>query len=280
MPRRRKDDDLLGVLFLVYRERPWWVPLIVSAIVYLLMRLGTLVSLASTPQNPLDQLGTLFAPYAAVLVLLPALPAAWHKWRRRELVDRQRGLDTLREMTWREFETLVGEAYRRQGYAVEETGGGGPDGGVDLILRRGGETVLVQCKHWKQKKVSSPTVRELRGAVARDRATRGIFVTLDDFTEDARAEALGQPPLELVNGAALLLLIQGVQQGAQAPTSQAVPTAAAAPVVEAAAPDAPPTCPACARSMQKKRAKRGPNSGSEFWGCPAFPDCRGTRPLN
>jgi len=279
MPRRRKDDDLLGVLFLVYRETPWWVPLLVSAVVYGGLRL---TPLAFPPENPLRLLGALFAPYAAVLVLLPALPAAWHKWRRRELVDRQRGLDTLREMTWREFEKLVGEAYRRQGYAVEETGGGGPDGGVDLILRRGGETVLVQCKHWKQKKVSSPTVRELRGAVARDRATRGIFVTLGDFTEDARAEALKQPPVELVNGAALLLLIQGVQQGAQAPGRQtSVPTAAAAvPIVEAAAPDAPPTCPVCARPMRKKMAGRGPNQGNEFWGCPAFPNCRGTRPLN
>lgn len=277
MPRRRKDDDLLGVLFLVYRESPWWVPLVVSAVVYGGLRLTPMFCAAS---NPLRLLGAIFAPYAAVLVLLPALPAAWHKWRRRELIDRQRGLETLREMTWREFETLVGEAYRRQGYAVEETGGGGADGGVDLILRRGGETVLVQCKHWKQKKVSSPTVRELRGAVARDRATRGVFVTLGEFTEDARAEALGQPPLELVPGAALLALIQGVQEGAQAPINQAVPTAAAARVVEAADLDAPPTCPACARSMQKKRAKRGPNSGGEFWGCPAFPDCRGTRPLN
>lgn len=277
MPRRRKDDDLLGVLFLVYRETPWWVPLLVSAVVYGGLRL---TPLAFPLENPLRLLGVLFAPYAAVLVLLPALPAAWHKWRRRELVDRQRSLDTLREMTWREFETLVGEAYRRQGYAVEETGGGGPDGGVDLILRRGGETVLVQCKHWKQKKVSSPTVRELRGAVARDRATRGVFVTLGDFTEDARAEALGQPPLELVNGAALLLLIQGVQQGAQAPINQAVPTAAAVPIMEAAAPDAPPTCPVCTRPMRKKMAGRGPNRGSEFWGCPAFPNCRGTRPLS
>jgi hypothetical protein len=36
------------------------------------------------------------------------------------------------------------EAYRRKGFAVQENGGGGADGGIDLILRRGGETWLVQ----------------------------------------------------------------------------------------------------------------------------------------
>jgi restriction system protein len=32
---------------------------------------------------------------------------------------------------------------------VAETGGGGPDGGVDLRLQRDGMTSIVQCKRWK-----------------------------------------------------------------------------------------------------------------------------------
>ena len=47
---------------------------------------------------------------------------------RRKLLDRQDGLPSLLSLPWREFEQLVGEAYRRQGYDVEETGGGGADG--------------------------------------------------------------------------------------------------------------------------------------------------------
>lgn len=42
-------------------------------------------------------------------------------------------MDSLREMNWHQFEQLAGEAFRRQGYAVEETGLGGADGGIDLI---------------------------------------------------------------------------------------------------------------------------------------------------
>lgn len=52
-------------------------------------------------------------------------------------------------MSWQEFELLVGEAFRLQGYEVAEIGGGGPDGGVDLVLRKDREKFLVQCKQWK-----------------------------------------------------------------------------------------------------------------------------------
>jgi four helix bundle suffix protein len=39
-----------------------------------------------------------------------------------------------------------------------------------------------------------------------------------------------------------------------------------------------PRCPSCGRSMKKRTARRGPRSGQPFWGCSAFPACRGVRP--
>lgn len=56
-------------------------------------------------------------------------------------------------MSWQQFETLVGEGFRRRGYSVKETGGGGPYGSVDLVLSKNGEKTLVQCKQWKAFKV-------------------------------------------------------------------------------------------------------------------------------
>jgi len=58
-----------------------------------------------------------------------------------------------------------GEAFRLQGYAVGETGGGGTDGGVDLVLRRGNDKFLVQCKQWKAFKVPVQPMRELYGVM-------------------------------------------------------------------------------------------------------------------
>ncbi|WP_233094641.1 restriction endonuclease [Delftia acidovorans] len=49
-------------------------------------------------------------------------------------------------MSWQQFETLVGEGFQQRGGRVKETGGGGPDGGVDLVLSKDGEKTLVQCK--------------------------------------------------------------------------------------------------------------------------------------
>lgn len=38
-------------------------------------------------------------------------------------------------------------------------------------------------------------------------------------------------------------------------------------------------CPVCHSQMIKREARRGSRAGQEFWGCPNYPDCRGTRPI-
>lgn len=40
-----------------------------------------------------------------------------------------------------------------------------------------------------------------------------------------------------------------------------------------------PQCPKCGKPMIKRVARKGKNSGGEFWGCPRFPKCRGVRQL-
>lgn len=40
-----------------------------------------------------------------------------------------------------------------------------------------------------------------------------------------------------------------------------------------------PKCPNCGRPMIKRMARKGINSGHEFWSCPAYPDCLGTRSI-
>jgi four helix bundle suffix protein len=40
-----------------------------------------------------------------------------------------------------------------------------------------------------------------------------------------------------------------------------------------------PACPACGKLMVLRTARQGKQSGSRFWGCSAYPDCRGTRAL-
>ena len=39
-----------------------------------------------------------------------------------------------------------------------------------------------------------------------------------------------------------------------------------------------PLCPVCGNPMIKRVAKKGVNSGKEFWSCSDYPRCNGTRP--
>ena len=40
-----------------------------------------------------------------------------------------------------------------------------------------------------------------------------------------------------------------------------------------------PACPRCGQPMVLRTARTGSRAGLEFWGCSAFPDCKGTRPV-
>jgi four helix bundle suffix protein len=40
-----------------------------------------------------------------------------------------------------------------------------------------------------------------------------------------------------------------------------------------------PVCPECGKPMRRRMARQGPNKGKPFWGCSAYPECRGTRPV-
>ena len=78
----------------------------------------------------------------SILYLAAAAVSVAKRQRRRGLVAgvaQSRAPEALDGMSWQEFELLVGEAFRLQGYEVTELGGQGPDGGVDLVLRRGQE---------------------------------------------------------------------------------------------------------------------------------------------
>jgi len=59
------------------------------------------------------------------------------RWDRKKVLHRHH--DALSALDWREFECLLADYYREQGYEVDHNGTGGKgfafDGGVDLRLR-------------------------------------------------------------------------------------------------------------------------------------------------
>jgi restriction system protein len=190
--------------------------------------------------------------------------------KRKALLETQTGLDSLTRMSWREFEMLVGEAFRRRGYFVEETGLGGKDGGVDLVLSKAGRKELVQCKQWRSRLVRASTVREMWGLAAHHGADAVHIACIGDFTPDAR-EFARRKPIQLITGEELLRLIQEVQQGTAVGDTPLQPTTPPTPLEVSQR----PLCPACATVMTERRNRR---TGAAFWRCPHYPRCRGTRP--
>ena len=174
-----------------------------------------------------------------------------NSWCKRKLLDRQESIDTVRNLNWKEFEELVGEAYRRQGYTVYENTGAGPDGGIDLTLKKNGELILVQCKQWRNIKVGVDKVRELYGVQISQNANKSILMTSGFFTQEAKNFAANKP-IDLVEGSQLLEFVKNVQRDRKA----ALPDSMASVV-----------CPECGSEMVLRTARKGSNTGQKFWGC-------------
>lgn len=220
MPRRN-ESSLIETLMMA----PWWISAILAAVSYfglmflvpsiLQDRAGILnqgLAKAAPSLAPLFALIFVFTGIVSVIVgVIKKKKEDQNAGRKRKLFERQKTLPDINALKWQEFEEVIGEAYKRQGYQVEERGGSQPDGGIDLILRKRDETVLVQCKHWEAEQVGVKIVRELYGVVAAEGATKGIIVTTGYFTRDAEIFAHGKPLL-LIRGNELSRLIEEGQK--------------------------------------------------------------------
>ena len=244
---------------------PWWVCVIFAGIVYAVVRWLFPALADSRPVvGPLAQAFANQAWWLAAVFLLPVPFALFNARRRRRLFDRQLNLDSLRALPWRDFELLVGEAYRRQGYQVIERGGGHPDGGIDLELRDKDKKLVVQCKRWQARTVGVELVRELYGAMVGEEAHAAIFVTSGTYTPDA-IDFARDKPIKLLDGHDMVTMLWGVE----APRSNVI-----APQQRAAE----PRCPRCGSAMVHRIARRDAERGRAFWGCSRYPTCSGTRP--
>lgn len=262
---RRSRGNLTSTLL----AAPWWVSVALAAFVYVLCQVAPALVHPDRPFflafNVLVGLLSRNAHFVALPFLLLAGLSGLSGYRRRRVLDRQSDIESIRELSWQDFELLVGEAYRRQGYLVTENGGGGADGGVDLRLRRDGKTFLAQCKRWKTRQVGVTSIRELYGVMRAEGANGAFFVSSGSYSSDARRFA-EENAVTLIDGEGLLQLVRQVQQKAEgAPRAQ-----------EAAAVTTSPSCPTCGGAMVLRIARRGMNSGENFWGCVTYPACRGT----
>ncbi|MBX3651289.1 MAG: restriction endonuclease [Burkholderiales bacterium] len=207
---------------------PWWAGvfaallsgLVLHGLVYLLAPGNA--EFSGLPQHA--ALAALRSLATGLQVLLPAFflaaaaASAWTAFRHRRnyaAVSGERGHAALELLSWREFENLVGEFFRRKGFSVEQRGGREPDGGVDLVASIGGDRYLVQCKHWRVQRVGVKVVREICGVAAAEGAAGVFVVTSGSFTEEARRFVEeNRIDIELITGEQLRRMILGLENKA------------------------------------------------------------------
>jgi len=260
--------------FELIASMPWPAGVVLGIIAFVGVRYGIGWYLSSSGNQFLVPLGKAVNGGVTTILAWTLLGICWvaafasfiARRQRGRLLETQTGLDSLRAMNWRQFEMLVGEAFRRQGYRIEETGLGGADGGIDLRLNKNGKRTLVQCKQWRSQRVDVKVVREMYGLLAHHGADAVKIVAICDFTPDARRFAQGKP-IELIHGQALLTMIREARS--TAPTPQPAPNNTSLQSGGA------PNCPQCGTVMVKRNNRR---TGDAFWGCPKYPGCHGTRP--
>jgi restriction system protein len=100
--------------------------------------------------------------------------------------------EDLSKMHWRQFEFLVGEFFRRNGYDITVTPPS-RDGGIDVRAVRekgvvGPELILIQAKRLSgDRRVGIETVKALWSDINEAAATRGIVATTSTLAPGARA---------------------------------------------------------------------------------------------
>ncbi|EEG06770.1 restriction endonuclease [Pseudogulbenkiania ferrooxidans] len=280
----RRKDSLLEVLMEIASKLPWQAGLALALVAYFIFHhyasLPPIVPTTLGSNGPGHTLGDslsrqLVVSFSMVFQYLVPLCFALgafisYRNRRRQAelhrnVSANPSREALEKLSWREFEHLTAELFRRDGYRVVQQGGDGPDGGVDLELYMGKDKYLVQCKQWKTSKVGVAIVRELYGVMTARGAVGGYVVASGEFTEDAKNFAEGRS-IQLVPAQKVLTMLK--QQSSQQATQPTSPP----PVTSAV-----PSCPSCDSPMVLRVTQKGELAGTKFWGCSCFPACRGIR---
>jgi restriction system protein len=120
------------------------------------------------------------------------------------------------------FETIVLDLLHRMGYGANRADlqrvGGSGDEGIDGIIsldRLGLEKVYVQAKRW-QASVGRPELQAFYGALAGQKAKKGVFITTSSYTAQALLFAKSVEGIVLIDGSRLTELMIDHEVGVSA----------------------------------------------------------------
>lgn len=120
------------------------------------------------------------------------------------------------------FETIVLDLLHRMGFGASRADlqrvGGAGDGGIDGVIsldRLGLDKVYVQAKRW-QENVGRPSLQAFYGALAGQKAKKGVFITTSGYTQQALDFARSVEGIVLIDGQRLASLMIDCELGVSA----------------------------------------------------------------
>lgn len=160
-------------LFAILLRSPWWMSLVVAAVVVVMARLL------------LPEAYVWFGAAGAIPFLVIAGIAGWRALRAPSMRGVEETLAGARAMSWPAFAERVEAAFRAQGYTVTRL----KNHAADFELSRGGRTTLVACKRWKVARTGIEPVRELQAVREARDAHECVYITTGEATDNALAFA-------------------------------------------------------------------------------------------
>ncbi|MDD5297815.1 MAG: restriction endonuclease [Rhodocyclaceae bacterium] len=167
--------------------------------------------------------------------------------------------DVLRHMDWKRFEEVCAAYYEETGVPCKAMYLG-QVGGIDVRLFQDGPekpSGIARCKASSVHRLDGRPVVDLVGAMARQRITKGFYMTREGFHEDA-VEVAAKHGITLVDSHILLSLIQRLPPKAQKHLLE----------FATGGDWSTPTCPACGVKMDRRS-----RNGAEYWRCPNAVRC-------
>jgi restriction system protein len=192
---------------------PWWVSVSLSALFYVFLKfaLPAIQSQSNLVSEVDMSLGPALAPVVALALLSPLSFSLLRSGRRKKLHALKEEIEKLQELSWTQFRDLAVEAYRKKGYTVMEKGNFQNDPAVDIVLRKGANLYLLQCRYWLNSKLRKREVKNLYALMHARQASGAFLLTTGIFTREARHYAVVRP-ITLVEGIKLVELFSEVQE--------------------------------------------------------------------
>jgi hypothetical protein len=105
------------------------------------------------------------------------------------------------------LEKVIAELYKKMGYSVQMTKASG-DEGIDLILSKKDETIVVQCKG-HEKPIGVGVARDIYGSMMHFGANKAILVCPAGFTKGV-VQFMTNKPIQLISADDLVRISEGI----------------------------------------------------------------------